>query len=95
MSPLRVDDLKVIVLDIGPLLGPTQLGDLALAIASHLPQRGRGASDPHGEDSPKGWVLGPMLTGDLIFKVARGTFNPENALLLAMRLEPTGQVPGR
>ena len=95
MSPLRVDDLKVIVLDIGPLLGPTQLGDLALAIASHLPQRGRGASDQHGEDSPKGWVLGPMLTGDLIFKVARGTFNPENALLLAMRLEPTGQVPGR
>jgi hypothetical protein len=36
-----------------------------------------------------------MLTRDLIFNVARATFNPENALLLAMRLEPTGQVPGR
>ena len=95
VSPLRVDDLKVIVLDIGPLLGPTQLGDLALAVAPHLPQRGRGASDQHGEDPTKGWVLGPMLARDLIFEVVRATFNPENAVLLAMRLEPTGQVPGR
>ena len=95
MSPLRVENLKVIVLDIGPLLGPRQLGDLALAVAPHLPQRGRGASAPHGEDPPKGWVLGPMLARDLLFEVARATFNPENALLLAMRLEPTGQVPSR
>jgi len=83
------------VLDIGPLLGPPQLGDLALAVAPHLPQRGRGASDQHGEDPTKGWVLGPMLARDLIFEVARATFNPENALLPTMRLEATGQVPGR
>src|ERR1019366_8480781 len=50
VSPLRVDDLKVIVLDIGPLLGPTQVGDLALAVAPHLPQRGGGASNQHGEN---------------------------------------------
>jgi hypothetical protein len=36
-----------------------------------------------------------MLARDLIFEVARATFNPENALLLAMRLEAAGQVPGR
>jgi hypothetical protein len=35
-----------------------------------------------------------MLARDLIFEVVRATFNPQNALLLAMRLEPTGQVPG-
>src|SRR5208282_4086834 len=94
VAPLRVEDLKVIVLDIGPLLGPTQRGDLALTVAPYLPQRGRGASDQHGEDPTKGWVLGPMLARDLIFEVARATFHPENTVLLAMRLEPPGQVPG-
>jgi hypothetical protein len=86
---------RIVVLDIGPLFGPPQLGDLALAVAPHLPQRGRGASDQHGEDPDKGWVLGPLLARDLIFEVAGATFHPQNALLLAMRLEPPGQVPGR
>jgi hypothetical protein len=36
-----------------------------------------------------------MRARDLIFEVAGATFNPEDALLLAIRLEPTGQVPGR
>jgi hypothetical protein len=94
VAPLRVDDLKVIVLDIGPLFGPPQLRDLTLAVAPHLPQRGGGASDQHGEDPTKGWILGPMRARDLIFEVVRATFNPENALLPTMRLEPPGQVPG-
>jgi hypothetical protein len=36
-----------------------------------------------------------MRARDLIFEVAGATFNPEDALLPAIRLEPTGQVPGR
>lgn len=71
-----------------------QRADLAPVVVPHLPQRGRSRSDQHGEDPDKSRVLGPMSAGDLILELTGGTFNPQDALPLAIRLDPPGQVPG-
>ncbi len=65
MTPIRVEDVERVVIDVGPAFG--QVLDHGLGTL-HVPRRCRRPGDEHHEHPMTGlWVLGEVVLGDLMF----------------------------
>ena len=96
VAPVFVEDVEVVVIDIGPRGLAREMGHAPGALG-HLPHQGRGLGHQDQEHACEGRVGGPVPFGQLVLAHPGGTVAEGNPAPLGVGVhpaaEPAGQLP--
>ena len=83
MAPIRIEDLKVVMLDVRPGILAIDFKDLAFGTELDPPNRAGSSSDQHGEDALELRIFGQKGLGELAFVISGVAIDPGNVVLAA------------
>jgi hypothetical protein len=83
MAPFRIDDLEVVVLDVGPGILVIDFKDVAFGAELDPPNGGGSFTDEHGKDALELGIFGEKGLGDLAFVLSGMTRDPGDTILAA------------
>jgi len=91
MAPLGIDDMEVVVFDVGPMFGPCELGNLPGVVAVDLPDwSGRfGAEDQ--KEPFESRILGEIRFGDLMLALPGFHFQPGDGMAGTIGAKPASE----
>jgi hypothetical protein len=93
VSPLRVHNMEMVVIDQRPALGPTQY-HFAVAIVFGLPDQGRSFGNEYGKDTSEVRVGGAKLFGlGVLGLVAGGKIAQRDLMFAGIGMHAPGKVP--
>jgi hypothetical protein len=83
MAPIRIEDLEVVMLDVGPGILVSQIQDLAFGTELDPPNGAGSSSDQHGKSALELGIFGEKRLGDLAFVLSGVAIDPGDTVLAA------------